>query len=63
MIAAVDATAATPLPPITEPQARQMAEQVIAQAEKSSDPTIASNAALASSLATLLLGTSDLATS
>jgi len=55
----VDAAASNPLPPITEPQARQAAEQVITESEQSSDPTIRSNAALAGSLATLLLGTTD----
>jgi len=59
LIAAVDAAAAHPLPPISEPQARQLAEQVITQSEQSSNKNIASNAALASSLATLLLGTTD----
>jgi endoglycosylceramidase len=63
MMAAVDASATSPLPPISEPQARQSAEQAITQAEASSNKTIAGNAALASSLASLLLGTSDPAAS
>jgi endoglycosylceramidase len=63
LVAAVDAAAASPPPPISEPVARQEAEQVIAQAEQSSDPAIAENASLASTLATLLLGTSDPAAS
>jgi hypothetical protein len=62
-VAAVEAAASSPLPPITEPQARQLAEQVITQSEQSSNPTIAGNAAVASSLATLLLGTTDPAAS
>jgi endoglycosylceramidase len=57
--AAVSSAATHPLQPISEPQARQAVEQVIAQAEQSPDSTIAGNARLASTLATLLLGTSD----
>ncbi len=56
---AVDAAAAHPLQPISESAARQLAERTIAQAAQSSDPTIAGNAALAGTLANLLLGTSD----
>jgi endoglycosylceramidase len=58
-VAAVSSAATNPLKPITEPQARQAVEQVIAQAEQSPDSTIAGNARLANTLATLLLGTSD----
>ena len=59
LVESVNAEAAAPLPPIGEVQARQAAEATIAQAKASSDPTIASNAALAGTLASLLLGTSD----
>ena len=58
-VAAVSSAAANPLKPISEPQARQAVERVIAQAEQSPDSTIAGNARLASTLATLLLGSSD----
>jgi hypothetical protein len=58
-VAAVDSAASHPLQPIGEPEARQAVEQVIAQAEQSPNSTIAGNARLANSLATLLLGTSD----
>ena len=47
------------LPPIKEPQARTMALQALAVAQRSSDPKIKANAALAAGLATLLLGSSD----
>ena len=59
LVATVDAAAADPLPPIGEPQARQAAEQAIAAAARSSTPSIAAKAALATTLAGLLLGTSD----
>jgi endoglycosylceramidase len=59
VLAAVDAAAATPLPPISEAQARQEVEQVVAQAGRSAVPSIASNAALADTLASILLGTTD----
>ena len=59
MIAAVNTAASKPLQPISEPQARQTVEQFIAQAEKSPNSSIAGNAQLANTLATLLLGTSD----
>lgn len=58
-VAAVNSAATNPLQPISEPQARQTVEQVIARAEQSPNSSIAGNARLASSLATLLLGTSD----
>ena len=48
-----------PLAPISEPQARAIALQALAVAEASSNPQIKRNAALAGTLATLLLGSSD----
>jgi endoglycosylceramidase len=59
LINAVRAAAASPLPPISEPQARQVAEQALTQAEASTTPSIASNAALAGTLGALLLGATD----
>ena len=59
VVAAVNPAARHPLPSISEPQARQMVEQFIAQAEKSPNSTIAGNARLADTLAELLLGTTD----
>lgn len=61
--AAVSSAAISPLQPISEPQARQVVEQFITQAEQSTNSTISGNAHLASSLATLLLGNSDPAAS
>jgi endoglycosylceramidase len=55
----VRTAAASPLPPITEPQARQVAEDALARAKASTDPSIASNAALAGTLGALLLGPTD----
>jgi endoglycosylceramidase len=62
-VAAVDAAAINPPQPITEPQARQAVEQFIATAGQSPNTSIASNAHLAGTLATLLLGNSDPAAS
>ncbi|MGO8870088.1 MAG: cellulase family glycosylhydrolase [Acidimicrobiales bacterium] len=59
LIGAVSSEATNPLPAISEAQARQVAEQAIAEALASSNPTIAGNAGLAGTLGTLLLGTSD----
>jgi endoglycosylceramidase len=59
MVAAVNSAAVHPLPPISEPQARQMVEQFIAQAKESPNSTIAGNAGLVDTLAGLLLGTTD----
>jgi hypothetical protein len=63
LIGAVRTAAVAPLPPISEQQAREVAEQAIFQAQTSSSPMIASNAALAGTLGTLLLGPSDPAAS
>jgi endoglycosylceramidase len=59
LIDAVRTAAASPLPPISEPQARQAAEHALSQAEASTNATIASNAALAGTLGALLLGPTD----
>ena len=59
MVAAVNSAAVHPLPPISEPQARQMVEQFITRAKQSPDSTIAGNAGLVDTLAGLLLGTTD----
>jgi hypothetical protein len=49
----------TPLPPISETQARTVALHALAVAEASSNHQIKKNAALAAALATLLLGPTD----
>jgi hypothetical protein len=59
MVASVGAAAKNPPQPITEPEARQAVEQFITQAEQSPSNSIAGNAHLAGTLATLLLGNSD----
>jgi endoglycosylceramidase len=56
---AILSLAAHPLPPITEPQARSIALAALAVAEGSSNAKIKANAALAGTLATLLLGAHD----
>ncbi len=56
---AVADAAVAPPQPISEPEARQAAEQALSQAAGSSDPNVKSNAALAADLAGMLLGTSD----
>jgi len=59
VVDAVRTAAASPLPPITEPQARQVAEDALTLAKASTTPSIASNAALAGTLGALLLGSTD----
>jgi hypothetical protein len=59
MSKAVRAAGLSPLPPISESAARQVAEHALSQAEASSNASIASNAALAGTLGSLLLGTTD----
>jgi hypothetical protein len=59
MVDAVRAAAASPLPPISESAARQAAERALSQAEASTNSSIASNAALAGTLGSLLLGATD----
>ena len=63
LIGTVRTAAVAPVPPISEQQAREVADQAISQAQTSSNPMIARNAALASTLGTLLLGPSDPAAS
>jgi hypothetical protein len=57
--AAVRTAAVSPLPPITELQARQVAEDALTLAKASTNPSIAGNAALAGTLGALLLGSTD----
>jgi len=59
LLSQVEASAADPLPPISEVQARQTAEAALAQAAQSQDPSIRAKAALADELASLLLGPTD----
>jgi hypothetical protein len=56
---AIQPFAAHPMPPISETQARTLAEQALTNAEASSNPKIKSNAQLVGALSALLLGTSD----
>jgi hypothetical protein len=55
----VQAAAANPLPPISEPAARQVVAATIAAAPSSSNAKVRSNASEVSLLESLLLGTTD----
>jgi hypothetical protein len=59
MKSAVEAAAANPLPPISEPDARQVVAATIAAAPGSSNATVRSNASEVALLESLLLGSSD----
>jgi len=59
LVAGVAAGALHPPEPITEPQARQILDQFLAGALKSTNASIRSNAELANALAGLLLGSTD----
>jgi hypothetical protein len=59
MKSSVEAAAANPLPPISEPAARQVVAATIAAAPSSSNPKVRSNASEVSLLESLLLGTTD----
>jgi hypothetical protein len=59
MLKAVRAAGSSPLPPISEVAARQAAELALTQAEASTTKSIASNATLAGTLGSLLLGSTD----
>jgi hypothetical protein len=59
MKSTVEAAAASPLPPISEPDARQVVAATIAAAPSSSNAKVRSNASEVSLLESLLLGTTD----
>jgi hypothetical protein len=59
LVTQVDAEATHPLPPISEPAARAMAEAALNAEAHSPDKTIAANAQLVQGLAGIVLGSSD----
>ncbi len=59
LVSQVDAQAAHPLPPISEPTARAMAEAALNAEAHSPDKTIAANAQLVQGLAGIVLGPTD----
>ena len=59
MMSTVDAAAVNPLPPISEPTARQVVAATIAAAPSSSNAKVRSSASEVSLLESLLLGTTD----